>query len=74
MATQLQEWQKNNFNTILRAAHNDDLALLDCTDAKTGEQVPTLVAVSRDEEGNYTFTPLARLFSGDPYEEVLPPY
>lgn len=64
---------KANFNTMLLAAENKDLALLDCQDKKTGEQVHVVCAVYHDSEGQYNFVPLAKMFDGDPYEEVNPP-
>lgn len=63
---------KTNFETLKRAAANGDLALLECTDAKTGQPVVALCAVGRDKE-EYFFTPLARFFDGNPYEELAPP-
>jgi len=63
---------KHNFELIKRAADAGDLALMDCTDAKTGAPVSVVCAVEV-KKGEYTFIPLAKLFDGNPYEEVLPP-
>lgn len=61
-----------NFDTMLRAAANGHLALLECKDAKTGEPVYTIVMVSM--HGNeYEFIPVARMFDGNPYDHVVPP-
>ena len=63
-----------NFNTMLKAAGDDNLALLECYDAVTGEVVPTVCAVSYDRKTKeYIFTPFAKLFTGNPYDEVNPP-
>lgn len=71
---ELQRHHKANFEMLLRAAQGSDLALLACTDAKTGEHVPTLVAVHYDEATEeYVMTPVAKLFTGNPYDEILPP-
>lgn len=62
-----------NFNNLLRAARAQDLALVQCTDAKTGDAVATICMVNRDVEGNVEFAPVARLFNTNPYEDLLPP-
>lgn len=61
-----------NFKTILRAAKHEDLALLECQDRQTGEYVACVCAVFVDEAGLYNMVPLARLFAGDPYDDVRP--
>ena len=68
----LKKAMNKNFQTILVAAKADHLALLECTDAATGELVPTVCAVNicGDE---CEFVPLARLFTSDPYETLIPP-
>lgn len=69
----LSEGHKANFNNLLLAAKNRDLALVSCTDAKTGDPVATVCMVNRDAEGNVEFAPVAKLFNTDPYKELLPP-
>lgn len=64
---------RKNLDTIVEAARNGDLALLDCQDVKTGKPVVALIAVYRDENGDFDFVPLAKMFDGDPYEELNPP-
>lgn len=61
-----------NFDTMLRAASNGHLALLECKDAKTGEPVYTIVMVSRRGD-EFEFVPVARMFDGNPYEQIVPP-
>lgn len=63
---------KANFDTLLAAAGNGDLALMECKNAKTGAPVVALCAVDRDG-GDFVFVPLAKLFDGNPYEELVPP-
>ena len=67
------DWVKENFRTMLRAAEDGNLALMECTDAQTGESVYVACAVNPLLEGAYVFVPLAKLFSGNPYEELIPP-
>jgi len=61
-----------NFDTLCRACHANDLALLECVD-RGGEYVAVLVAVGYDPTTKeYCMTPLAQLFKGDPFEVVTP--
>ena len=61
-----------NFETIARAFADGSVALVDCTDRTTGLQVPTICAVEFDGE-TYTLKPFAKLFTGNPYDELDPP-
>ena len=63
---------RHNFETLQLAQDNGDLALVECTDAKTGKPVYTVCAVERHHDA-YVMVPLAKLFDGDPYEELVPP-
>lgn len=62
---------RENFETLLKAAKNDDLALVECTDKKTGAYVAAVCAIHK-EGGEYVVTPIAKLFV-NPYEEINPP-
>jgi hypothetical protein len=68
----IQKGDKKNFETILKAAKKGDLALLECQDADSGEARSVICAVNRNGEG-FEFVPLAKLFAGNPYDEVTPP-
>jgi hypothetical protein len=63
---------RNNFNTLLRAASDGNLALMECTDAVTGEQRFVICAVGRDGTDT-VFTPFGHLADGDPYDAYRPP-
>lgn len=63
---------KQNFETLLQAAKHGHLAILDCQDKKTGKPVVAIVAVNFDGK-EYSFAPLAKMFDGNPYEELNPP-
>ena len=63
---------KDNFETLCKAVQNDDVCLSACTDKATGKDVAVVCAVMRDK-GDYILIPLAKLFTGNPYEEVNPP-
>ena len=61
-----------NFQTLLRAAENGDLALMECADALTGEPRYVICAVGR-EGSDFLFTPFGHLADGNPYEAYVPP-
>lgn len=62
-----------NFETLERAMRNGDFCLLECTDAKTGAPVYAICAAQRNRDGSYEMKPLAKMFDGNPYEELKPP-
>lgn len=64
---------KANLETIIRAAKDDNLSLVECTDKKTGKTVIALCAMSF-EDGDYLIAPFAKMFDGNPYDELDPPY
>lgn len=67
----LKPGDRKNFDTLKRAFGNGDVALMECTDAKTGEYVAVVCAVTRTDE-EVVMAPLAKLFGGNSYEEVIP--
>lgn len=71
----LAEGHKANFQTLLKAVDNDDVCLMACIDKETGETIPVICAMqySGDEKEPIEFVPIARMFLGNPYEEVEPP-
>jgi hypothetical protein len=64
---------KENFKTLLKAVDLDDVCLLECTDAASGKPVMVICAVQRTDEGEVMFVPMAKMFDGNPYEELMPP-
>ncbi len=63
---------RKNFETLLRAAGEGDLALFECTDATTGDPRYVICAVGRDGE-EYVITPFGHLHDGNPFEAYVPP-
>ena len=61
-----------NFETLLRAAADGNLALMECVDAATGIPRYVICAAGRDGEG-FFFTPFGHLAEGNPYEAYVPP-
>lgn len=63
---------KLTFNTIIEAASEHRLCLVECDDRKTGKKVSVLCE-SWTENGIVQLNPLGKLFSGSPFNEVTPP-
>jgi hypothetical protein len=66
------EHARANFQTLLNAAANGDLALMECADAVSGEARFVICAVGRDG-ADFLFTPFGHLADGNPYETYIPP-
>lgn len=66
------EGHRQNFNTLLEAAKHADLALVECSERGTGKPVFAICTVERDSD-EFVITPIARMFDGNPYEELNPP-
>ncbi len=64
----INDHEKTNFNTLLRAADNGDLALVETTRKKGGARVLLLCAMNRDEDGIWRPVPLAELVRGNPFK------
>ena len=61
-----------NFETLLRAAADGNLALMECADAITGEPRYVICAVGRDG-ADFVFTPFGHLAGGNPFDAYVPP-
>ncbi len=61
-----------NFETLLRAAADGNLALMECKDAVTSEPRYVICAVGRDGT-DFVFTPFGHLADGNPFDAYLPP-
>ena len=61
-----------NFATLLRAAADGALALVECADAASGEPRYVLCAIRRDGDG-FVMTPFGHLAPDNPFETYLPP-
>lgn len=67
------DYARENFNTLLRAAKENRLALMECNDAVTGEPRYVVCAVGNEPNGDYLFTPFGHLCEGNPFEAYTPP-
>lgn len=63
---------KTNLKTLIRAAKDDSLAVMECQDRATGKTVNVLCCVGFDN-GEYVFTPFATMFDGNPFDMLNPP-
>jgi hypothetical protein len=63
---------QDNFNTIIRAAKNNNLCLLETTRISDGKQVSLICAVNFVNE-QYEMVPLAVMVEDNPYEIFTPP-
>lgn len=66
------DYARTNFETLVKAAKAGDLALMECTEAQSGEIRYVICAVGRDA-GDYVMTPFGHLASSNPYEAYIPP-
>lgn len=69
----IQEGYQHNFEQLLRAAKNGDLCIAECFDAETKKPVITVCAIEEESNGEVLLIPMAKMFDGDPFEELLPP-
>ncbi|CAN7631665.1 MULTISPECIES: DUF6117 family protein [Rhizobium/Agrobacterium group] len=65
-------YAQTNFRTLLRAAADGNLALMECLDARTREPRYVLCAVGGDGTDR-VLTPFGHLADGNPYEAYSPP-
>lgn len=63
---------KNNFETLGKAFDNGDVCLMECTDKLTKEKVAVICAIFKDADGMINTVPLAKMFNGNPYDELIP--
>lgn len=68
----IQQGYRDNFETLRKAFKNDDICIVECLDAVTKAPVITICA-THSEGGDVEFTPFAKMFDGNPYEELTFP-
>jgi uncharacterized protein DUF6117 len=64
---------KRNFDTLLKAAKDGNLGLMECTDALTGEMRAVICAIWVDPKGVHHMVPFGHMCPGNPYDEYIPP-
>jgi hypothetical protein len=70
------KYMKTNYETVLAAAENGHLALLESHRVSDGERVFLLCGVSppTEEDETYSITPFAEMIDGNPFELYEPPF
>jgi|SRR5580658_4483430 hypothetical protein len=63
---------KANFDMLRMAFDLGDAVLMECKDKKTGELVAVIGAMNAQGH-RVGFVPFARMFNGNPYDQLLPP-
>lgn len=63
---------RRNFQTLLNAAADGNLALMECSDVTSGVQHYVVVAAGYSD-GDYIVTPFCHLNDGNPYDAYHPP-
>jgi len=61
-----------NFDTLMRAFSEGNVALLEVRERSTGKTRTALVAVDTERDGGVTFVPFA-IMTDSPYDEYDPP-
>jgi hypothetical protein len=65
---------RKNFNSLVTAIKNNDVAVMECTDTRTNEKVAIICAVNFDPDTEmFSFVPFAQMLKGNPYEYLTPP-
>lgn len=60
--------ERDNFNTLKRAAKHGDMCLVRAVRKSDQKEVALVCAMGRDKDGNYCPTPFAVMVEGNPYE------
>lgn len=65
---------KRNFETLLAATNNGDLALVSAIRRADEQPVALVAAIQHEEDGSCSIVPLAVMIEGNPYELFDPPH
>ena len=72
MKGSLTKAERANYDTLKRVFMNGNDALIRCKDKASGKNVAVIAAVVM-EGSKYNIIPIAKLFDGNPYEELIDP-
>jgi hypothetical protein len=62
---------KRNFQSLVDAFQNGDVALMECQLAATKETAAVICAANRLPDGEIQFVPFCMMFNGNPYRSVM---
>lgn len=68
-AMPLSEADKTNFSTLLKASYEDSLCIVKAIRKSDNSEVALVCAVSQTPDSMYSFTPLAVMVEGNPFED-----
>jgi hypothetical protein len=68
----LRDGDKMNFATLLKVFANGDACIIEA-ETLGGNTVAVICAATKAEDGSVILQPFARMFEGDPLEEVVMP-
>ncbi len=69
----IEKHYRRNFQELCRAIINGDVALVECQDAETKNPVMTICVMTQNKVGEFNMIPVAKMFDGNPYEQLIPP-
>ena len=74
MSTTIVQDHSANLDTLSDAFAAGQVCLMDCIERSTGEHVAVICAIVQDPiTKEFSFTPFARFFNGNPYDILIPP-
>lgn len=69
----LTDAEKANFDTLLRAAADGNLALMSCKSKLDGSDLAIICCVNHNPDGSYGMVPVAAMLQGNPQDYLEPP-
>ncbi len=69
----IEQHYRRNFQELCRAIAHGSVALVECYDADTKNPVITICIMAKNNSGEISMIPAAKLFDGNPYDQLIPP-
>ena len=69
----LTDEDKENFDQLCAYMKHGKVCLIDSTDAVTKEPVAVIALVMNTDDDDIYMLPIARMISGDPFTQLIPP-
>lgn len=64
---------REQFRMLLSAVVNHELAVVACKDVASGKDAFVICIVVTNGDGSLDITPLARMYTSNPYADIVPP-
>ena len=68
----LRDGDKKNFETLQKVFEDGNQAIIEC-ETIDGKYVAVICAITKQEDGSVIVQPFARMFLGDPSDEIVEP-